>query len=230
MGIELGFTLETRQGRSERRLAIRDLVVAGWTGRDKAKMEKHVVELEALGVKRPATMPVFYRVSAARLTTATDIQATGSASSGEVETIVIHDGEQVWVGLASDHTDREVETYGITVSKQMCDKPCAPVIWPMAEVEAHWDQLILRAFIRENGARVLYQEGAVSGMLRPDDLIDRYRALGGRFGSGTAMLCGTHAAIGGVRPSTNFEMELEDPVLGRRIRHAYEVETLPIAG
>ena len=230
MGIEVGFTIETHQGRSGHRLAIRDLVVAGWTGRDKAKMEKHIVELEALGVKRPATTPVFYSVSAARLTAATDIQATGSASSGEVETIVIHDGEQVWVGLASDHTDREVETYGITVSKQMCDKPCAPVLWPMAELEEHWDQLILRAFIRENGARVLYQEGPVSGMLKPDDLIDRYRALGGRFGPGTAMLCGTHAAIGGVRPSTNFEMELEDPVLSRHIRHAYEVETLPVAG
>jgi hypothetical protein len=111
----------------------------------------------------------------------------------------------------------------------MCDKPCAPVLWPMAEVEDHWDELVLRAFIEENGKRVLYQEGSVSGMLRPADLIECYRREG-RFEPGTAMLCGTHAAIGGVRPSRSFEMELEDPVLGRRIRHGYEIEVLPIAG
>ena len=35
-------------------------------------------------------------------------------------------------------------------------------------------------------------------------------------------------AIGGVRPATRFEMELEDPVLGRRLRHAYDVEVLPV--
>ncbi|MBZ0215183.1 MAG: DUF2848 domain-containing protein, partial [Fimbriimonadaceae bacterium] len=37
-------------------------------------------------------------------------------------------------------------------------------------------------------------------------------------------------AIGGVRFSNRFEFELEDPVLGRTIRHAYEVATVPILG
>jgi hypothetical protein len=35
------------------------------------------------------------------------------------------------------------------------------------------------------------------------------------------------AAIGGIRPSTTFEMELFDPILDRGIRHAYRVEVLP---
>ena len=30
---------------------------------------------------------------------------------------------RIFVGLGSDHTDRKVETYSVTVSKQMCDKP-----------------------------------------------------------------------------------------------------------
>ena len=42
------------------------------------------------------------------------------------------------------------------------------------------------------------------------------------------MFMGAIGAIGGIRPSTRFEMELEDPVLGRTLRHAYEVRTLPI--
>ncbi len=204
------------------------VIVAGWTGRDRRAVEERIAELEALGITRPTSVPVFYRVSGTRLSTAATIEST-SASSGEVEPVLLqHDG-RLWVGLASDHTDREVEAYGITVSKQMCDKPCAPVLWPMAEVEDHWDELVLRAFIEENGKRVLYQEGPLMGMLRPADLIERYRREG-RFEPGTAMLCGTHAAIGGIRPSRSFEMELEDPVLDRRIRHGYEIEVLPIAG
>jgi hypothetical protein len=35
-------------------------------------------------------------------------------------------------------------------------------------------------------------------------------------------------AIGAIRPSPRFEMELDDPVLGRKISHAYEIEALPI--
>jgi hypothetical protein len=38
-------------------------------GRDPVAVEKHIKELELLGVKRPATTPIFYRVSNARLTT-----------------------------------------------------------------------------------------------------------------------------------------------------------------
>ena len=37
-------------------------------------------------------------------------------------------------------------------------------------------------------------------------------------------------AIGGVRPATRFEGELEDPVLKRKITFGYDVKTLPIAG
>ena len=42
------------------------------------------------------------------------------------------------------------------------------------------------------------------------------------------MYCGTPGAIGGIRPGTRFEMELEDPVLGRMLRHAYDIKVLPV--
>jgi hypothetical protein len=44
------------------------------------------------------------------------------------------------------------------------------------------------------------------------------------------MLGGTLAARGGIRPSRRFEYELEDPVLGRRIVHGYDVHELPVRG
>ena len=206
-----------------------DAVVPGWTGRDAAAVEKHIRELEALGVKRPATTPIFYRVSAARLTTDAEIEVVGEKSGGEVEFVLLRHGGRMWVGTGSDHTDREVETYGVTVSKQMCDKPIASVFWAFDEVAPHWDKLMLRAHVTENGARVLYQEGPVAAMLAPDDLITRY-AKDGRLADDTLMFCGTLAARGGVRPTVRFEFELEDPVMGRRIAHAYTARTLPVLG
>jgi hypothetical protein len=44
------------------------------------------------------------------------------------------------------------------------------------------------------------------------------------------MFCGTFAARGGIRPSTRFEMELEDPVLRRRLTHGYAIHALPVEG
>ena len=56
---------------------------------------------------------------------------------------------KLWVGTGSDHTDREVEKYGVTVSKQMCEKPMAPAFWAYDDVAPHWDRLMLRAHVIE---------------------------------------------------------------------------------
>ena len=218
-----------KSGSARRTAQIEHLVVAGWTGRDKAAVEKHIAELEAIGVKRPATTPIFYRASAVRVTTDDAIEALGNASSGEAEFVLLRHGGRLWVGAGSDHTDREVETYGVSVSKQMCDKPIAPEFWPMVEVAPHWDKLMLRAYISENGKRVLYQEGPVTGMLDPLDLIEKFAGKAG-LAEGTLMFCGTLSAKGGVRPSDVFEVELDDPVLGRKIQHRYGIRTLPVLG
>jgi hypothetical protein len=225
----LNLTLHSGADATRRDVAIDDLVVAGWTGRDPAAVERHIVELEHLGVKRPASTPIFYRCSAARLTTDAEIEVVGDKSGGEAEFVLLRHGGRMWVGAGSDHTDREVETYGVTVSKQMCDKPIAPVFWAYDEVAPHWDRLVLRAHATEGGARVLYQEGSVAAMLDPMDLLARH-AKDGRLADDTLMFCGTLAAKGGVRPTAQFAFELEDPVKQRRIAHAYAVRCLPILG
>ncbi|MEP5377966.1 MAG: DUF2848 family protein [Hyphomicrobiales bacterium] len=48
------------------------------------------------------------------------------------------------------------------------------------------------------------------------------------MGDNSAMLCGTLGAIGGVRPSDAYKMELEDPKRNRRITLEYSVRKLPI--
>jgi hypothetical protein len=222
----LDVTLLTATGSKSLRAPVERLIVAGWTGRDRAAVEKHIHELEELGVKRPSSTPVYYRVAASRVTSAPSIQVSGSASSGEVEFVLAQWDGDLWVGLGSDHTDRQAEAYDVTVSKQMCEKPVASTFWRFADVEAYWDEIAMRSFIVENDERVLYQSGKVSGMLSPRELISGFRADG--LAEGELMFCGTFAAIGGIRPSTRFEGELEDARTGRRLSLAYTIEELPV--
>jgi hypothetical protein len=226
---DLTFTVDAQGTTTPLTLAIDQAVIAGWTGRDPVARDKHIAELEAIGIARPASTPIYYRVAARRLTTEDSIEVSGTESSGEVEFVLIGWQGRIFVGVGSDHTDRKVEAYSVTVSKQMCDKPIAPMFWAYDEVAPHWDRLLLRSHVIEGGTRTLYQEGAVSAMIHPQDLLRRYVA-DTRLPAGALMFCGTLAARGGVRPTNEFAFELEDPVLGRKITHAYRVKTLPILG
>jgi hypothetical protein len=228
-GLNLPLLLQDRAGAPRpANVAIENAVIAGWTGRDAAALEKHIKELEVLGVKRPATTPIFYRVAAARLTTAPSIEVLGTQSSGEGEFVLLQTAGALWVGTGSDHTDREVEAYGVSASKQMCEKPIAAMFWRFEDVAAHWDRLTLRSHAIIGGRRVLYQEGSVAAMRHPEDLLARYSKAG--LAEGTLMFCGTLAVHGGVRPAARFEFELEDPVRGLKIQHGYDVVSLPNLG
>src|SRR5262249_28429430 len=92
-----------------------------------------------------------------------------------------------------------------------------------------WERLILRSYAKRNGTRGLYQEGSVAAMRTPDDLIKRYIGAGS-LPRGTALFCGTLAVHGEIRPAERFEIELEDPVLGRKLTHGYDIKTLPDEG
>jgi hypothetical protein len=202
---------------------IRQLVIAGWTGRDAARVDAHVRELEAEGIPRPPRTPMFYLLTPALLTTSADITVVGAATSGEVECLLASRDDGLWVGLGSDHTDRALERTSVAKSKQVCHKPVARAIWRFSDVAAHWDQLELRSFIEIDGARAPYQAGTAAAMLPPQALVKDFISRGGTFEPGTAMFCGTLATLSAIRPSPAFTMELHDPVLGRTIQHEYRV-------
>ena len=113
-------------------------------------------------------------------------------------------------------------------SKQVSAKPIGRSAWRFEDVEPHWDELILRSFIAEDGKKVPYQEGLLGKIRRPRDLIAGWNDGDKRLPAGVAMFCGTLPAIGGIRPSSRFDMEIEDPVLGRRLSHSYIVQALPV--
>jgi hypothetical protein len=203
------------------------LIVAGWAGRDEAAIEHHIEELALLGIARPSAVPLYYRIANNQLTQAARVQVLGPASSGEVETFVFAAGGELYVSVASDHTDRKLEAHSVAWSKQGCVKPVAGEAWRLADVAAYWDELVIRSYIEENGARVLYQEGTLGSLRTPQDLIARYTGGAATLPDGSGMTCGTVAAIGGIRPALSFAMELFDPRRGRALAHRYEVEILP---
>ena len=147
-----------------------NLVIAGWTGRDEAALRKHIKELEEIGVKPPKSTPIFYRVSANLMTQADEIQVSGPDTSGEVEFVLLARPDGLWVTVGSDHTDRKAETVGVSLSKQLCEKPIAREAWRYDEVKPHWERLVLRAWADGE----LYQEGPVTAMRSPEDLLARY--------------------------------------------------------
>src|SRR5205085_9552011 len=70
-------------------IEIASLIIAGWAGRNAAAIEHHIEELAALGIPRPSTTPLYYRVAAQTITQASRLVVLGSDSSGEVEPVVV---------------------------------------------------------------------------------------------------------------------------------------------
>lgn len=206
---------------------IEELVIAGWTARDVSALEHHIEELKAIGVQPPSKVPLYYRLAACLLTQAESIQVLGNDTSGEVEPVLVGTPDRLWVTVGADHTDRRVESYGVAVAKQLCPKIVARAAWRFEEVEPHWDRLVLRSFIEEGNRKILYQEGTLDRLRAPRELIAGWRG-DARLPSRVAMFLGTVPAIGAIRSSPRFTMELEDPVLGRKLAHAYEIHALPL--
>lgn len=207
------------------------LVIAGWTGRDVAAIEHHIEELAALGVPRPSAVPLYYRVATQLLTQDEQIEVLGPHSSGEAEPVLLFTQGEWWLSVGSDHTDREVESYGVAVSKQMCPKPMASAAWRWSDVAAHQDEIALLSRIWEDGAWQDYQRGTLAA-IRPLEAL-RSGIFPDAAPEGSVLSCGTLGAIPNqrgeaIRPATQMEIELHDARLGRRIVHRYVVNPLPV--
>jgi hypothetical protein len=222
-----GTTITLTVGSQEPRLdfEVRHLWNGGWAARDQGALRRHVEEMEQLGIPGPTTTPIFFPLASTLATTADRVEVLGGETSGEVEYALLVDVGRVLVTVASDHTDRRFERHGIQASKQLYPDVLASVAWPLDECRAHWDRLVLRCWTTTLGQRRLYQEAELAELLGVDawlDLLDRH----GVPRDGLVFLSGTPASLGGVVFGERYEIELEDPVLGRAIRHEYAVEVL----
>lgn len=222
----MNFEIESVTGARERvEFLPAALTIAGWTGRDPQAVQKHVDELAALGVQPPKEVPMLYPVGRSLLTCDEVIEVVGARSSGEAEFCLFSAGGELYVAVGSDHTDRELEVTSVLYSKQVCPKPVSSRCWRLSEVIGHWDQLRLRSYVSDGGSERVYQDGSVSEILHPGELMARAFASDCRR-DGQMIFSGTVPTIGEIRASRHFRAELVDPVLGRTLACSYTTKDL----
>jgi hypothetical protein len=201
---------------------IDEVILVGYSGRDRAAVDAHIHELELLGVAPPPRVPAIYTVTHELVTTGTRLVVNGPQTSGEAEFVLLSSPHGVLVGVGSDHTDRLHEMIDVAESKARCGKVICPEVWPLQALEKHWDRLELRAWTTGTDGRRLYQEGLLGSLLTPGQLLAEVQ----RAGMATAhalIFSGTLATIGGFAFGSRFEVELHDPVLQRQLRCEYDV-------
>lgn len=195
------------------------LVVAGYTARDEAAVAEHIDELAAIGVPPPPTVPMFYDLDPGLLSTGGLVEVAGPATSGEVEPVLVrHDGAY-FLGVGSDHTDREIERSDIAAAKAACPKPVGGGVVELGSDLSFpdWDGIEARSEV--NGRP--YQAGAVSALRHPADLLERMTATIGDIAGDLVLFCGTLALLGGtfVHGDT-WSVSLSLPA-GSRLTHSY---------
>ncbi len=105
-GPHLNLQIEGADGRvTETAMAVRQLLLAGYTGRNRHAVTAHVRELEALGVAPPDRIPSVFVVDPWSVQVTDVIEASGPETSGEVEVVLLRGDEGLLVGVGSDHTD-----------------------------------------------------------------------------------------------------------------------------
>lgn len=202
---------------------VRQVLLAGYTGRDQAAVLDHVRELEQMGVAPPTRVPSVFVVEPDLVRVVDTIEVSGAETSGEVEVVLLEKGAELLVGVGSDHTDRAHEAIDIDESKRLCPKPISRAVWRHRDLEGHWDQLELRSWTSDGSGRRLYQEGSLAEFLPVDTLFVELTAAGHADLNETLVFGGTLPTRGGLSCGARFEIELRDPVLGRALSCTYDV-------
>src|SRR3954465_2475716 len=84
----------------------RRVVLAGYTGRDRELVQRHIDELLAQGIPAPERTPELYHVNSDALQINGSLPKGRGTSSGEVEFVLLFIGATLYVAVGSDHTDR----------------------------------------------------------------------------------------------------------------------------
>jgi hypothetical protein len=200
------------------------VIVAGYTARDRASVMHHIDELAAIGIPPPPMVPMYWKFPPWLLMSEERMVVVGAETSGEAEVLLIVDGDELFVSLASDHTDRAAEAIDIGMSKGICPKMCAREAWPATSIGDRWGELELRSFIADgDDCEVPYQSGKCSSLVSPLELLANLPFARPRC---FVMLTGTVPVEGGVRPAARFRAELHDLATGRSIAFGYRIHAL----
>jgi hypothetical protein len=223
--MQISLTIDDGASLAAQRFDIARMYNLGSATRKAETAVAHQEEVAKEGIRIALDVPAprIYPIATHALTTGTEAEAQSSHSSGEVE-IVLLLADQLYVGVGSDHTDRALEKTSIPWSKQVTPNVLAPVMWPFEAMRARWDDCVMRSWVDGR----LYQDVPVAAFLHPDDVLRIVRErVPGMPRRDVLIFCGTIVSLDkALGFGRRWEIEMEDPKAGRRIRHGYEVVNL----
>jgi hypothetical protein len=226
---KLSLILERDASAEKMEFRLRRMVNAGYTGRNQELVKRHIEELKKEGIPAPESIPTAYEVISKLIYFDNEIEVVGEKTSGEAEFVLLCAPKEVYVGVGSDHTDRDLESVSIIKSKQVCPNIMSTRVWNLKDIRKDWDEIMLRSWVKnEGGDKILYQEAPLAAILKPEDLMDfvQNKLEDGDL-NGVAIFSGTVALI----PekfiySRYFETELHNPRTNQKLNCAYRVNVL----
>lgn len=223
--MEICARIESLNGSERRCFPVTRLYNFGSATRDPDAAVPHQQEVAKSGIHIALDVPAprIYPIAVQALSSAEETYVHCDQTSGEVE-IVMLVADQLYVGVGSDHTDREIETASILASKQSCANHFAPILWPYEEIREHWDDCVLRSWVDGR----LYQDVGVSAFLKPEQMIALLRERVSNVPerdfvvySGTIVSVDKQLGFG-----DTWRYQIEDPTTSRHIDGQYRVINL----
>lgn len=209
---------------------VKRMVNAGYVGRDSEAVKAHIEELKREGIPPPPSVPLLFPVLTNNITVSDQIEVVGERTSGEVEYVLLLGRENIFVGVGSDHTDRDLESKSITKSKQICMNVLSPNVWDYHEAKGHWDNLLIQSWVKAEGSdeEILYQKASLGTIITAEEIIKlvESKLVDGQL-EGLVIFSGTvpilnHEFIYG----SYFRCELIDSMLYRRLVCEYKIRKL----
>ena len=223
--VDIYLTLETAGGSRPLTFSYSKMVNAGFTGKNQEEVRHHLDELAEKGIEVPDSTPTLYPVVPCALSKESAMEVFGEETSGELEYVLFFKNDkEVYVGLGSDHTDRNLEEFHIPRSKQICPNIVTNVVWPLSEIQDHWDSLVMRCSVVKDNEEILYQEGELGLLLNPAELIDFVKGKINGPLDGTVIYSGTFKMLTDEFVfADRFSGELVDERLNRKLVFSYDV-------
>jgi hypothetical protein len=209
---------------------VKRMINAGYVGRDRQAVADHIEELRREGVPPPPSVPMIFPVLCHNITTADKIEVVGRKTSGEVEFALLLNSGNIFVGVGSDHTDRDIERHSIIKSKQVCPNVISKQVWNYDDVKSGWDDLILQSKVKltDGDEAILYQKAPLGSIISATELMDlvKSKMIDG-MDEGLVLFSGTLPVLTNeIIYSSHFRCELIDLRLDRALACEYQINTL----
>lgn len=223
---KINFNLKKVSGDSKKEITYDELLVIGYAGRNIEKTMEHIKELEEqLGVAPPNKIPTIFECSHEILTKAKDIKFIGNKTCGEVEYIIVVSEGDIYIGIGSDHTDRELESVSVPKSKQVCPKPIGNELWDYNDIKDHWDKIRLVSYQTIDEKEVIYQDGTLADILPVEKILSELNERVGNI-KNAVIYSGTVPLLEGFKYGNNFRCKMIDEVLNRELELNYNIDVI----